>query len=237
MHGMTKMQEYMKLFGSGINFYGGPGESAHKQFIKISGQRTQHRVSEFAQQTALQYYNMLVSSHAAHGCQMRRNLYKLLGNTDTDFACAETKGEVVIEMSGKYDFTITHEVIEMMETESKVIVNWSCYYQIMKGSSNKYNLNKDYVKVLHKRFGASIDTIVTGFTKGTSTSTSGECTQFYAHPCYQGHPWYDWALVHFEKVTNKGKEIKNLYPSKILGFLNIEGKREAVIQCSIKPLL
>jgi len=35
MHGMMIMQEYMKLFGSGINFYGGPGESAHKQFIKI----------------------------------------------------------------------------------------------------------------------------------------------------------------------------------------------------------
>jgi hypothetical protein len=43
----------MKPFGSGINFYGGPGESAHKQFKKISGQRTQCRVSEFAQQTAL----------------------------------------------------------------------------------------------------------------------------------------------------------------------------------------
>ncbi len=61
MHEITKMQEYMKLFGSGINFYDGPGETAHKQFIKIPGQRTQHRVSEFAQQTALQYYNMLVS--------------------------------------------------------------------------------------------------------------------------------------------------------------------------------
>jgi hypothetical protein len=35
MHGITKMQEYIKLVGSGINFYGGPGESAHKQFIKI----------------------------------------------------------------------------------------------------------------------------------------------------------------------------------------------------------
>jgi hypothetical protein len=34
MHAITKMQEYMMLFGSGINFYGGPGESAHKQFIK-----------------------------------------------------------------------------------------------------------------------------------------------------------------------------------------------------------
>jgi hypothetical protein len=30
-----------------------------------------------------------------------------------------------MEMSGKYDFTDTHEVIEMMEAESKVIVNWS----------------------------------------------------------------------------------------------------------------
>ncbi len=33
------MQEYMKLFGSEINFYDGPGESAHKQIIKIPGQR------------------------------------------------------------------------------------------------------------------------------------------------------------------------------------------------------
>jgi hypothetical protein len=54
MHGITKMQEYMRLFGSGINFYGGSGESTHKQFIKITGQRIQQRVSEFAQQTALQ---------------------------------------------------------------------------------------------------------------------------------------------------------------------------------------
>jgi hypothetical protein len=44
MHGIAKMQEYMTLFGSGINFYGGLGESAHKQFIKIPGQRTQQRV-------------------------------------------------------------------------------------------------------------------------------------------------------------------------------------------------
>jgi hypothetical protein len=36
MHGITKMQEYIMLFGSGVNFYGGPGESAHKQFIKTT---------------------------------------------------------------------------------------------------------------------------------------------------------------------------------------------------------
>jgi hypothetical protein len=98
MHGITKMQEYITLFGSGINFYGGPGESAHKQFIKIPGQRTQQRVSEFAQQTALQYYNMLVYGYAAHDCQMRSNLYKQSGNTDTDFDHTEPKRDIVIEM-------------------------------------------------------------------------------------------------------------------------------------------
>jgi hypothetical protein len=160
MHGITSMQEYMMLFGSGINFYGGPGESAHKQFTKISGQRTQQRVSEFAQQTALQYYNMLVFSHAVYDCQIRSNFYKQSGNTDTDFDCTETTGEVVIEMSGKYDFTVACGVIEMMEAESKVIVNWSYSYQILKGNSDKDNLNKDYVKVLHKRLYSSIGTIL-----------------------------------------------------------------------------
>jgi hypothetical protein len=132
-------------------------------------------------------------------------------------------------MSEKYDFTVACEVIEMMETESKVVVTWSYDYQIVKGSPDKYNLNKDYVKILHKRFGSFIGTIVTRFTKATVTSTSGERTQFYAHPCFQGHPWYDKAPVHFQEVNNKGEEIENLYPSKILGLLNIAGKREAVI--------
>ncbi len=94
---------------------------------------------------------MLVSSHAVHDCQIRSNLYNQSGNTGMDFACTETKGEVVIELSRKYDFTVTCEVIEMMEAESKVIVNWSYDYQVMKGSSDKYNLYKNYVKVLHKR--------------------------------------------------------------------------------------
>ncbi len=38
-------------------------------------------------------------------------------------------------------------------------------------------------------------------------------------------------------MNNQGEHIENLYPSKIFGFFAMEGKREAVIQCSIKPLL
>jgi hypothetical protein len=98
MHGITKMQEYVMLFRSGINFYGGPRESAHEQFIKIPGQRTQGRVSGFVQQTALQYYNMLVFGYAVHECQIRFNFYKQSGNNDTDFNTTEPKVDVVIEM-------------------------------------------------------------------------------------------------------------------------------------------
>jgi hypothetical protein len=64
MHGMTKMQSYIKLFGSGMNFYGGPGEAAHKTFVKSAGQKTQRRLSKFAQKTAHQHYTMMLSTHA-----------------------------------------------------------------------------------------------------------------------------------------------------------------------------
>jgi hypothetical protein len=87
---------------------------------------------------------------------------------------------------------------------------------ILKGSCQKYNLNKDFVKVLHRRLCSSIGTIVAGFTKATITSTSGEYTQFYAHPCFQGHQWYDWALVHFQEMYNQGEQIENHYPEKYL---------------------
>jgi hypothetical protein len=180
---------------------------------------------------------MLVSGYAAHVCKIRFIFYKQSGNTDTKFDFTELKGDIVIEMSRKYDYKVTPEVIVMMEAESKVIVNWSYNFQILKGSSDKYNLNKDHVKVLHKRLCSSIGTIVTGFTKATITSTSGECTQFYAHSCFQGHQWYDWACVHFQEMNNQGEQIENPYPSKILGFLSIEGRCKAVIQCSVKPLL
>jgi hypothetical protein len=39
MHGITKMQSYIKLFGSGIHFYGGPGEATHKTFVTSAGKK------------------------------------------------------------------------------------------------------------------------------------------------------------------------------------------------------
>jgi hypothetical protein len=35
-----------------MNFYDGPGEAAHKTFVKSAGQKTQRKVGKLAQQTA-----------------------------------------------------------------------------------------------------------------------------------------------------------------------------------------
>ena len=51
--GMTKMQYYMCIFGSAMNFHGVPGESAHKYFIKVPGDNTQRRVPGFARKIAV----------------------------------------------------------------------------------------------------------------------------------------------------------------------------------------
>jgi hypothetical protein len=51
---MAKMQYFMFLFRCAINFFGGLGESSHKEFVKAPGMKTQRRISEFAVQTARQ---------------------------------------------------------------------------------------------------------------------------------------------------------------------------------------
>ncbi len=68
---------------------------------------------------------MLDSGYAVHDCQIKSNLYKQSRNTDTNFNTTEPKEDVVIEMSGKYDFKVTRESIEMMEAERKIVVNRS----------------------------------------------------------------------------------------------------------------
>ena len=77
---------------------------------------------------------------------------------------------------------------------------------------------------------------VNGFTEAVITSRTGNETSFYAHPGFQGNKWYDWALVHFKEQIKQGNVIESYNPSKVLGFIEVNGKREAVIQCCVKPL-
>jgi hypothetical protein len=129
MHGMTKMQSYIKLFGSGINFYGGPGEAAHKTFVKSAGQKTQRRVSEFAQQTAHQYYYMMLSSCAVqHLTECSSRLVQVgsveVSNEDMIHSRhQENNGDVQV-LLGQYEINVLQAVINEMQTEHTMTVAW-----------------------------------------------------------------------------------------------------------------
>ena len=236
MHGMTKMQEYMMLFGSGINFYGGPGESAHKQFIKIPGQRTQRRVREFAQQTALQYHNMMVSGYAAEECLFEMNSCKQYGGDNDKMESTTQLEDMSISLTGRYDFVVTEQVLQIMESQKTVEVKWTFDDGKRNKTNGNHHLHKDFVKMLCHRLQTSVGTNVTGYTKAL-ISCSGIRTAFYAHPSFHGSKWYDWALVHFEEQDDQDNAVETHYPSRILGYVSIDGKQEAAIQCSSKPII
>jgi hypothetical protein len=118
MHGMAKFQSYIKRYRSAMNFYGGTGESAHKQFVKAPGQKTQRRVSEFASQTALQFYDILVTNHALRSIPTSDNSMEARSSTLTD------GDDVFVELKGKYNLQIMNDVLELMMNASDIEVDW-----------------------------------------------------------------------------------------------------------------
>ena len=72
----------MQLFGSAMNFYGGPGESHHKTFVKGPGQQMQRRVSEFATQVAERTYEDLIFSYIESRCGTRMSELEKIDNDD-----------------------------------------------------------------------------------------------------------------------------------------------------------
>jgi len=203
MHGMTKMQTYMKLFGSGMNFYCGPGEAVHKTFVKLACQKTQRRVSEFAKQTANQYYYMMLTEIAVQSCIAQSSQLTQSGDYFEDYNTEDNVQpveDVNIILSGKYEIVVNKDVIEKMERDGSVHVNWS-FDDCNKTGNKKYNLKRDLVRVIHRRL---VETkhnteIIVGYTKANFKLLSNEQTIFYAHPCYKGHNRYDWARVNFEE--------------------------------------
>jgi hypothetical protein len=260
MHGMTKMQVYIQLFGSAINFYGGPGEAAHKTFVKSAGQKTQRRVSEFAKQTANQYYNMMLTSYAVSNCvQQIGELKQLDGSPDEvteteilnnylpDYEFGNDDDTVQLSLSGKFDFHISKDVINKMATDGCVDVNWT-FDDVKKRGNTKYTLKKMLLKMIHRKLTTTTNDVladetqvhintVTGYTKLCLTSISSGKINFYAHPCFQGEEWYDWAMVHFEETNDAGEALETYYPSKLLGFITINNEPEAYVQCSVKQLM
>jgi len=89
-------------------FYGGPGEAAHKTFVKLASQKTQRRVSEFAKQTANQYYYKMLAEITVQSCIAQSSQLTQSGdyfdyNTEDNVQLGK---DVNILLSGKYEIVV-----------------------------------------------------------------------------------------------------------------------------------
>jgi hypothetical protein len=241
MHGMTKMQSYIKQFGSGINFFGGPGEAAHKTFVKAAGLKTQPRAPEFAQQTAHQYYNYLISNNVM---QRLSDWSSKLTQVGSEYRTRDSDSEnddnmvLDIHLSGQYEITITNETIDEMRTYLQCPVFWLTD-NAKKSTAETYRLDAELIQCILTRIDdtVGITNKIIGYTRAIIKSPfSDEKNIYYSHLLYKGEPWYDWALVHFKEIDTHGAIVKNYYPSRLLGFITINGSNEAVVQCALEPL-
>ncbi len=212
--------------------------------MKSAGQKTQRRVSKFAQQTAHQYYYMMLSSCAVQHlpeCSSRLVQVDSVKVSNEDMIHSkhqENDDDVHVLLSGQYEIDVLQAVINEMQTEHTMTVAWLTE-NTDKNNNLKYKLIKDLVQCLHQKIIHSEEAItkIIGYTRAIATSnSSNKRSIFYSHPCYQGEEWYDWAMVHFEKKNPFGENIETFYPSRLLGFITSNGAREAVIQCSLNPL-
>jgi hypothetical protein len=225
-----------------VNFFGGPGEAAHKIFVKAAGLKTQRRALEFAQQTAQQYYNYLMSNNVMQRLSdWKSKLIQVRSEPLTRHSDSENEDDMVLDihLSGQYEIKMTHETIHEMRTYSRCPVIWLTD-NAKKTTTDMHRLSAELIQCILTRVNDTLgDTNqVIGYTRAIIKSPrSAEKSIYYCHPSYKGEPWYDWALVHFEETDSHGDVVDNYYPSRLLGLITINGSNEAVVQCAVAPLV
>ena len=189
---------------------------------------------------------MIVTKHAMTSIGMEMEQVMMQRNNNK-IDCSEVTTElddISVAFSGKYSLVITNDILESMKRNEKINDTWSTDKQNIKKDNVIFCLNEDLVRVLVRKIndicetGNVVETTVTGYTRATITTNDGDKVILYAHPCFQENPRYDWAYVHFQEIAADGIEVENHYPSRIIGFIEVDGGiTEAVIQCTEKPLL
>ena len=105
--------------------------------------------------------------------------------------------DISASFCGKYSLTVTKDCLESLKSSEKIYVTWSFDKKNIKKENDRFCLNEILVRVLvdrlteHQVEGDNIETMVTGYTRATITTTEGEKIILYAHPCFQGTSRYD----------------------------------------------
>jgi hypothetical protein len=139
----------------------------------------QRRVSKFAQQTAHQYYNMMLSSHAVQHLTECSSRLVQAGSIEVknealiDRQHQENDDDVIVVLAGQYEINMSQAVIDEMQIEHMVTVVWLTE-NADKNYNQKYLLSKDLVWCLHQKLTYSEEEItkIIGYARAIVTSPS-----------------------------------------------------------------
>ena len=237
MHALAKMIDYIVLFGSAMNFYGGPGEASHKSFVKAPGLKTQRRVCEFASQVADQYYNMMVARKACKYVDIRMANERIRDN-NRQYVGEEVREVGESSVEGAYT----------VDVYPNGTVNLLCRRN---RHLKKHGLDDTFIGVLRRIDHSHDDDDESegcvsinathryhGYTKAKVVANDGQVATYNAHPHFHGGAWYDWAYVYYEIDEEDGTSTAQYFPSKILGFIRDDDDQvHAVVQCSVEQVL
>ena len=237
MHGLTKMQYYMCLFGSAMNFYGGPGECNHKKFVKDTANNTQHQISTFVSQLALRYYETMLFEIAKEAANKRfKKRYELIDKA-TDEARVILTGSYTLKMKAA-NHSVTHP-------------DYSLEWKHEKKNKQPFDLKARVVDTIIKFVkdaGWDDRFVATGFTC-LSSDLHGRTDLFRCTNSFHldREEWYDWCMIEYDYGT-EAEPSTVVHPSKIHCFIqfNTEGMMDdsgydkdqvfVVIQSSKDPL-
>ena len=203
-HGLTKMQHYMQLFGSAMNFYGSTGEANHKVFVKDPGTNTQKRIGSFVTQSAERSYERAIAVGAMGIIekQERKKCRKLNPKQKPHFR-AEGKYTVDVADNGTVK-------IGRQETKQRFV-----YIDAPEG------LAETVIKFVRENgWKGGFD--LTAYTC-CKFQLDGRGETFRSATKYLDKEWVDWCLVKFEDSTG----IDKTYPCQILGMVRFEDEAQA----------
>jgi hypothetical protein len=174
LHGLTKVQYYMCLFGSAINFYGGPGEASYKSFVKAPGAKTQQRVGEFVTQTAEQYYTIMAVNKVTWFVDVQLPKEKLW---DENMMHSD-KSRTTCTASGKYYVDILQDGTHTLRSDSKQLTRVGIDDNLLAVFCR--------VAMQDEQWYGKTPYTFTGYTHASVAGSDGKSISYNAHPCYHG---------------------------------------------------